>query len=122
MEKCNVRLEKRQKNVVERMADNGDADTQSEAIRDAVEHYAQANGYVNGHKRDTALRHAVRRVADASALAGLMWMAFTLSFPTGYGVVALYMFLGSIVFYGVDRALGNVEPRVSNLLPGGNRA
>lgn len=122
MRTTSVDLEERQKDVVEEMAKNGDAATASEAIRDAIEHYAQEQGYENGQKRQTALRSAIQRVGDAAALAGIIWLGFTLAMPVGFRFAAIGMLLGAMVCYGAERALGRVEPRVSQWLVWGERA
>jgi len=122
MEHYTVRLSERQADAVENMANNGDADNTSEAIRDAIEHYAQALGYFNGRKRDTTLRRGIRRAADAFALAALIWVGFTIMYPVSYRLAALPMFAVAVVFYGADRALAAYEPRVSRWLARGESA
>lgn len=122
MERYTVRLESRQSEVVESMAENGDVENPSEAIRDAIEHYAQSMGYVNGHKRDTTLRWGCRRAADLFAQAALIWLVFTMWFSSGYQLAAIPMFAIAVAFYSADRLLGRYEPHVSHWFARGERA
>lgn len=116
MRKTSVDLEERQFELVASMSDNGDAATQSEAIRDAIEHYAQARGYVNGAKRDTRLRWLFRQMGWAFMLVGLGAVGVFYFFPVNFRIVAVVPLLSGLIFLATDRALERHEPRVSNRL------
>lgn len=118
MRTTSVDLEERQREITKSMAENGDAANQSEAIRDAIEHYAQETGYKNGTKRDTVLRQTTRRFADALALMALLWVGLTWLHPVGFRIFALPMFVGAISLYVMDRALAKWEPSVSRRIRG----
>lgn len=127
MRTTSVDLEDRQYQIASSMSDNGDAATQSEAIRDAIEHYAQDLGYINGEKRDTQLRQTLRRFGDAFALLGLMWLGLTFLYPLGFRMWTIPILGISLTLYATDRALKRIEPRLTYqlhaILPiGGDRS
>lgn len=98
------------------MADNGDAANQSEAIRDAVEYYAQELGYTNGRKIDTNLRWVLRQVATIFICVGLGFAAAFYFAPVAFRVASVAPVLGGLVCLGAEKALARHEPAVSNRL------
>lgn len=109
-------LEQRQKDTVEAMAQNGDADTASEAIRDAIEHYAATRGYYNGEKRDTYLRKVFGRMAWSFAYVGIGVVAVFYFLPLQFRIAAVVPFLGSVVCLAMEQLLARHEPAVSERL------
>lgn len=116
MDRYTVRLQNRQSDVVESMAENGDAENPSEAIRDAIEHYAQSMGYVNGHKKSTFLTFAMWRVAWLFGIAGVVGLAFTLTYPVSARLPSFALVITSFACFGAYHALNYVEPKVTNSL------
>lgn len=98
------------------MVGNGDADSQSEALRVAVNAGLRSKGYHGAVKRDTPLRAFTRRTGDAFALLSLIWVGMTFLGPGVLRAWAIPFFLVAVAMYGVDRALKVVEPGISRRL------
>ena len=111
-----VKLEKRQLDGIEAIQQEGQADNQSEALRNALDAGLQELGYYHGEKRDTRLRALARRFGDAFGLLGLMWIGVTMFLPVGIRVYAAAPFAASLACIALDRGLATVEPSVSNRL------
>lgn len=116
MQKTSVDLEQRQYDLTKSMADNGDADSQSEAIRDAIEYYAQDRGYVNGRKAETQLRWSIRQLGTLFIYIGLGMTVALYWFPVEFRMAALAPIVTGLVCLGGERALGRVEPGISHRL------
>lgn len=101
------------------MKEEGDADSESGVVRNAIEHYAQAKGYVNGHQKQTPVRVACREASKVAGVAGMVSLAFFAATPFTAGrYIGL---LGLFIAFGLsmaDRALANVEPAVTKGLKG----
>lgn len=113
MRKTSVDLEQRQFDIAEAMAENGDADTQSEAIRDALEYYGQDMGYINGRKVDTELRWAIRQMGQLFIYIGIGLVAALYWFPVGFRATALAPIFVGLVALAIDKALARFEPSFS---------
>lgn len=111
-----VKLENRQLDGIEAIQEDGAADNQSEALRNALDVGLRELGYYNGHTSDTRLREIARRFRDAFALLGLMWIGVTMFLPASLRVFAFAPFAASLACIALDRGLATVEPRVSNRL------
>lgn len=116
MRKTSVDLEERQYNLAESMANNGDAASQSEAIRDAIEYYAQEMGYTNGEKRDTQLRWWLQRLAAALVYIGLGTVGVVYFLPIKFRMAAVAPIVVGLGVYAIDRVLAEYEPAVSKRL------
>lgn len=111
-----VRLEKKQLDAISEMAEDGVADNESEALRNALDVGLHEYGYLNGGTQDTLLRQLTRRVGDAFGLLGILWLGVTFVYPIELRAFAIPIFLVALGLYGLDRLLAGFEPGVSKRL------
>lgn len=115
-DKVDVRLSSDQMNSLQAMQDEGLADNRSDAIRTALDRGFVQLGYRNGQKRDTRLRLVTRRLADAFALLGVMWIGLSFWLPIEYRAYAVAPLLASVTCLTIDRVLQSHEPAISRRL------
>ena len=113
-----VRLENGQKHAFEEMERDGAADSQSEALRRALNVGLAELGYLNGQNRDTRIRMVARRFADAFALLGVLLLGTTFWLPLEIRMYVVAPFAMALACWGLDRFLEGHEPAVSNRLAG----
>lgn len=118
MDRVTVRLEERQRELAESMADNGDAANQSEAVRDAIEHYAQASGYTNGEKKQTSLRWILSKLAAALIYIGLGTAAGAYFGPMEFRLAAVAPVMVGLGLFALEAVVAEYEPGVSRRIEG----
>lgn len=122
MESKGIRLEQRHQDAIEEAEEVGLGSNGQEAARALLDAGAKHHG-LNGHSGDTRLQGVVRRLADAFAFAGVVFIGLTFWFPLEVRAVALASTWGvAVVLYGLGRVLARVEPRVSVRIPWGGVA
>lgn len=109
-----VSLNTHQLDAIEKMQEHGEADSQSEAFRMALNVGFVELGYLNGHSKDTSLRRLVREVGKLSTYAAIFALGMSLFYPFAFRVPVLILIVGGMVCFSVDKALARVEPRVSD--------
>lgn len=117
--KTSVNLESGQKEAFDRMIDDEEADTQSEALRRTVSIGLAELGYLNGTPPDTGdtrLRATARRFADAFGLLGLFLVGVTFWLPLELRMYVVAPFGAAIACHALDRVLETYEPAVSRRL------
>ena len=100
------------------IADSGEAENISEALRMTCREGLAKRGYAAGECRNTYLRKAIRRGADATALLGILWIGLTFFFPVVLRAFAIPIFMIAVTLYSADRVLAQAEPGVSDWLKG----
>lgn len=114
-----VRLENRQLAALSDMEEDEAADTESEALRTALNVGLAELGYYNGTGRsDGTLIQITHRLADAFALLGLMLLGVTWWYPLGLRMFVVAPFGASIACYLVARGLERYDVAVSDRLRG----
>lgn len=111
-----IRLEKHQIDAIEDMEERGDADTQTEAHKRLLNAGLREFGYFNGEYTDTALKSIVGQLSTYMLVAGVVWTGLTWYYPRVYAMPAIGLFLSGLFLGGVERALQDYEPRVTNKL------
>lgn len=113
-----ARFSKEQIDAIEDMVEQGRADNQSEAHRMFVNAGMREYGYVNGGMKETKLRWAVRETSKLCLYAGILLLGLTWLYPVIFRLAPFGPIVAGLVLHGADRALGSVEPDVSNYLRG----
>lgn len=109
-----VRLNQQQLRAIEKMQDNGEAKSQSEALRTALNvGFVQLGYFNNNRQRDTSLRRLVREAGKLSTYAAIFALGMSLFYPFAFRVPVMILIIGGMVLFGVDKALARVEPTVS---------
>jgi len=121
-----IRLENQQIQAAELMEKTGDADTQSEAIRQFINTGMAEMGYGNGKPPEsTTLQRLTRESARALTYVGLGWVVLAWMLPVVFRLPAVGVLLAAGGLWGLDRVLDEHEPAVSQRLPligGGEKA
>jgi Arc/MetJ-type ribon-helix-helix transcriptional regulator len=113
-----ARFSKEQVTAIEDMVEQGKADNQSEAHRMFVNAGMREYGYVGGALKETKLRWAVRETSKLCLYAGVVLLGLTWLYPVIFRLAPVGPIVAGLVLHGADRALGSVEPDVSNWLRG----
>jgi hypothetical protein len=122
-----IRLETRQIRAAERMEESGDADSQSEALRQLVNAGMEELGYGNGETpHTTTLQRLTRESARALIYVGVGWLLLGWMFPVSYRAPAAAVVVAGAGLLAFERVLEEYEPGVSRRLfgwyGGGERA
>lgn len=111
-----VRLPQRQEEVIEDMQDRGDADSDTEALRELIDAGMAQYGYRGRQKAETPLKQATSRFAWVFALIGLTWLATTVYLPVSLRVPAVFAFMASAGLFAFEKILESHEPGITNQL------
>lgn len=100
----------------EAMQEDGNADSYSEAVRRASIVGLQDMGYINGERKETALKTAVNRFAWLFTIAGMVGIGFTVAYPVPARLPSFAVAGFGVVLFAVHKVLAEYEPKVSNRL------
>lgn len=121
-----ARTDDEHREALDRLVEHSGADSRSEALRQTSQAELARRGYLNGTRLDTPLRRTVREFARLFAYAGFAWFGFAVLWSVEVRLGGLALLGLAAVLLAVDRALGAVEPRVTErlhaLVPGGEAA
>lgn len=118
-DRVTIRLENRQIQAAGRMEEAGEADNQSEAIRQFINSGMAEEGYGNGEPpTDTKLQKLTRESARALAYVGIAWLVVAWMFPVEFRIPAAGVLFSAVALAGFERVLEEYEPSVSRRLQG----
>lgn len=113
-----ARFTKEQEEAMEDMVERGMADNSSEAHRMLVNAGMREYGYENGEYTDTFLKLAVNRIGWLFGIAGLVGLAFTLTYPVPTRMPAFALVIVSFLCFAMYGVLDAKEPGVTRWLSG----
>ncbi len=111
-----AKFDKRQRDGLAEIQEDGLADNTSDAIRTAVDAGLSELGYTNGSHDQTRLEWLAGELARVFAYLGLGWLAATLYFPVGFRLYAVGWFVVSLACMALQNALESHEPGISQWL------
>lgn len=112
----NVRTTKETREALERLVDEGEADSRAGAMRKAARESLEARGYLDGHTPMTGLRRSIRTVGAWFMLFAVAWVGLTYWYSIAWRLPAAGLVMSGLFCYGVDRLLARHEPKLSNRL------
>lgn len=112
-----IYLEKQQRDAIDDVLDDGEADNESEAARTLINAGMAKLGYgTTNHHTDTPLKQLAAEFGRAFAWIGIGWLAFTFSAPVEWRLGAVFAFAAAFGCTGLYVVLEKHEPKVSNSL------
>jgi len=103
--------------ALEDYADDGHADSQSEALRQTSQAELARRGYLNGNG-NTKLKWLTKEFSRAFVWIGVAWLALTVAFPVEFRMGAVFALFAAVSCSGLYVVLDTHEPRVSEKLNG----
>lgn len=113
-----AQLTRKQLEVIEDMVDAGEADNQSEALRDLLDEGMRTYGYRAGRNGNTTLKWMSKEMGKLFAYAGMAWLAFFWAFPVGFRLPGALVMVAALGMFGVWLLLDRYEPAVTKRLFG----
>lgn len=112
----NVRTDKDHREAMDAMIASEEADSYAEAMRQTSRTELARRGYMNGHNGQTRLRATITEMAKLFLYAGVALLGVTWFYPVELRVVAMGPIISGLFLIGVDRALEQYEPALSQRL------
>lgn len=101
--------------ALEDYADDGNADSPSEALRQTSQAELARQGYLNGNG-NTTLKWASKEFSRAFAWIGVAWLAFTFTAPVEYRLGAVFALSAALACSALYVLLDTHEPHISERL------
>lgn len=113
-----ARADKEHREALERLVEHGDADSQSEALRQTSQAELARRGYLNGTQLDTPLRQTFREFSRLFVYGGFAWLGISVLWAVQIRLGGVFMLAIGLLMYAIDQSLGTVEPAVTDRLTG----